>query len=210
MAQIFISHSANDKDLVNFFSRAGAATKVKLVFEEIEKLASGEVTGAKIQKDIQGSNAVFIVLGPGVHGTSHTRDWVVWESGVASNKEIWVFEPFSSLGQISVVIPRLLNYVVLNMNDSFLEFVRQVIHSYDDSHVLPTALATGGLGAAGGPIGAGIGFVAGLFLSSQQNPRPTGVHLRCAKCPASFHFHFPDGLTAFRCPVCNAALTLPF
>jgi hypothetical protein len=37
MAQIFVSHSKDDKDLVDFFSKAVKGTKVKAVFEEFEK-----------------------------------------------------------------------------------------------------------------------------------------------------------------------------
>ena len=41
MAQIFVSHSAKDRDLVALLSRAFAATKVKGVFEEFEAILNG-------------------------------------------------------------------------------------------------------------------------------------------------------------------------
>ena len=41
MAQIFVSHSAKDKELVAFLSKAFAATPVKAVFEEFEAILRG-------------------------------------------------------------------------------------------------------------------------------------------------------------------------
>ncbi|PXF57497.1 MAG: hypothetical protein C4B59_15200 [Candidatus Methanogaster sp.] len=52
MAQIFISHSGKDKDLRDFFSNAFAGTKVKVIFEEFEKIFRDKVTSEQIAKDI--------------------------------------------------------------------------------------------------------------------------------------------------------------
>ena len=38
MAQIFVSHSAKDKELVSFLSSAFAPTQVRVVFEEFEAI----------------------------------------------------------------------------------------------------------------------------------------------------------------------------
>ena len=43
MAQIFVSHSAKDAELVGFLAKAGAGTKVRLVFEEFEGELGGEL-----------------------------------------------------------------------------------------------------------------------------------------------------------------------
>jgi len=84
MAQIFISHSAIDGDLVDFFSRAGAGTKVRLVFEEFEKIMNGSVTPVQVGNDIDQSQAMFVVLSRNVEDVEHTRDWVLWETGRAN------------------------------------------------------------------------------------------------------------------------------
>ena len=52
MAQIFVSHSKDDKDLVDFFSKAVKGTKVKAVFEEFERSHTGEITTHKIIQDV--------------------------------------------------------------------------------------------------------------------------------------------------------------
>lgn len=107
MAQIFISHSAKDKKVVEFINRAFASTKVEAKYEEIEAILDGRRTAPQIAADIGRSNAVFIVLGENVEKLRHTERWVLWESGVAgaNNKEIWVLEAREDHGKISVSIP---------------------------------------------------------------------------------------------------------
>jgi hypothetical protein len=170
MAQIFISHSQKDKNLRDFLSNAFAGTKVKPIFEEFEKIFRGIVTSVHIAKDIENSKAVFVILSQNVQNIPHTRDWVVWETGVAKSRDIWVFEPYSQFGGISIVIPYLRHYVIFDTNDDWLAYIRRIIESYDDSHVLPTLLLTGGIGAAlaekdkiGGAV---LGALAGIAISA--------------------------------------------
>lgn len=209
MAQIFISHSAKDQDLVTFFSKAGATTKVKLVFEEFEKLTSGPRNPETIKKNIEFSNALFVLLSNNVNQIPHTRDWILWESGVGHNKDIWVFERHSDSGQISVAIPFLRNYVVFEPNDSFMAYLMKIFESYDDSNVLGTVLASALVGASFGGPGAVAGSVAGLFLSNKASSRPAGLEIRCIKCSSSYRIHLPASQLLFRCPVCNSGLRLP-
>ncbi|GBD32117.1 hypothetical protein HRbin33_01081 [bacterium HR33] len=210
MAQVFISHSARDKDLVDFFARLGARTKVRLVFEELEAILAGTISPQKIRRDIASSNAVFLILSKNVQAIPHTRDWVVWEAGVASNKDIWIFELASDRGTVSVVTPFLRHYVVFEPNDSYFNYLSAVLESYDDSHVLGTLAATTGIGAAlGEGAGALLGLVAGAIMSDRRGSRPTGVPLKCVHCSSVYSAHLPDGTTTFRCPVCNTALVLP-
>lgn len=213
MAEIFVSHSGKDKDLRDFFSNAFAGTKVRAIFEEFDKINRGTVSTAQISRDIENSKAVFVILSQNVQGIPHTRDWVVWETGVAKNKDIWIFEPFSQFGLISVVTPLLRHYVIFDIVDSWLGYIRGIIESYDDSHVLPTLLLTGGLGAllvsehdkAGG---AALGALAGLVLSDKSKDRATGTGVTCYNCSSFYNIHIPLGTDKFRCPVCNSFLQL--
>ncbi|MBT9143897.1 MAG: hypothetical protein DDT29_02311 [Dehalococcoidia bacterium] len=212
MAQIFVSHSGEDVDLKNFFSNAFAGTKVKGIFEEFEKIPTGRVTSEQIVKDIGNSKAVFVILGPNVQDIPYTRDWVVWETGVAKNKDIWVFEPYSQFGRISVVTPYLKHYVIFDTNDAWLGYIRGIIESYDDSHVLPTLLVTGGIGALLAEKdkigGAALGTLAGLVISDKLKERPTGIGVVCSNCSSSYNIHIPQGVNTFRCPVCNKHLKI--
>jgi hypothetical protein len=210
MAQIFVSHSAVDGDLVNFFSRAGAGTKVKLVFEEFEKVVNGSVTSLQVENDIKQCHAIFVILSANVEGIMHTRDWVAWETGVGTqnNKDIWVFERLSENGRISVITPQLRHYVVYEPNDNYLGYVHKIIESYDDSHVLGTVLAGVGLGALIAATGGGalLGGAAGLVLSDKTAERPMPPQRQCARCTSAYHVHLPQGVEKSRCPVCNAVL----
>ena len=207
MAQIFISHSGKDKDLRDFFSNAFAGTKVKVIFEEFEEIFRGKVTSEQIAKDIENSKAVFVILSQSVQNIPHTRDWVVWEAGVAKGKDIWVFEPYSQLGEISVATPYLRHYVIFDTNDYWFGYIRSIIESYDDSHVLPTVLVTGGLGALLAERdkigGATLGVLAGLLISDKSKERPAGIGVICSDCSSSYNVHIPQGIDMFRCPVCN-------
>ncbi len=212
MAQIFISHSGKDKNLRDFFSNIFAGTKVKAIFEEFEKIPTGRVTSEKIIRDIEGSKAMFVILSQSVQNVPHTRDWVVWETGVGKNKDIWGFEPYLQWGNISVVVPYLRHYVIFDTNDAYFSYIRRIIESYDDSHVLPTLLATGGLGALlaeRDKIGsATLGAIIGLAISDKSKERPFGIGIVCSNCFSSYNLHIPQGSKKFRCPVCNAYLEI--
>lgn len=223
MTQIFISHSKNDLDLRTFFANAFASTTVKAVFEEFEKILCGEVTAAKINQDIENSNAVFAILSQNVQNIPHTRDWVVWESGVAKNKDIWIFEPYSQLGSISVIIPHLNHYVIFDNNDGWLGYVKKIIESYDNTFTLGKILLSGATGVGAGSVlaeedktaGVIIGGIAGLIggvgiaaLTDKSNERPIGDKIMCAQCHSSFTIHIPSNSNTFRCPVCNTAWQL--
>jgi hypothetical protein len=209
MGQIFVSHSKQDQPIVDFLARVAAGTKVKLIFEELERIVDGDVNAAKIHADIQRSSAVFVVVTKNLLTLPHTRDWVLWESGVAANRDIWVFEPRQQLGQVNVITPFLKHYALFELTDPWFSYLRQIIESYDDSHVLPTVLATGGLGAGiakgeGAIIGAGVG----LFIAAIVNPRPQGMSVSCIQCASTYAIHLTVGELLFRCPVCNKSLLL--
>jgi len=160
VAQIFVSHSNKDRELVDVFARAFASTKVRAVYEEFESILHGPATAQRITGHIAQANAVFIVLGRNVEQLKHTRDWVAFESGVAagsalqSNKDVWVFEAIADTDSLSVVIPRLRHYVCFDHKDERSQaYLTQIINSYDDSHVL-TAMAAGGLAGAWAAAGA--------------------------------------------------------
>lgn len=211
MASIFISHSQHDKELVSFISTVFAGTKVKACFEEFEKLATGVVTSAKILEDIDASSAVFLLLSRNVERIPHTRDWVVWESGAAKMKPIWVFESLDEGQSVSIAVPHLNNYVLFARTDEWRTYLRQVVNSFDNSSLLPTVLGTAG---AGGAIakdsftGALVGGIAGVLLHAITRNQPAGINVACPKCQLTYAIHVPSNCQTFRCPSCNQWLQL--
>ena len=122
MAQIFVSHSRKDTEIIHFFLEAFAGTKVKPHLEEFEREPPTGVTATKIQGDIDLSNAVFVLLSENVEKLSHTRDWINWECGTARNKQIWVFEPVTSFGKIRMVVPRFNHYALFEINAEWRKY----------------------------------------------------------------------------------------
>lgn len=205
MGQIFVSHSARDSELVSFFAKCASGTRVKLVFEEFESIIAGRISGERIRADIKTSSAVFVLLSSHVAQIPHTRDWVVWECGVAHNKDTWVFEP-SETELLSVITPILRHYVLFSMNRAWFAYVRKIIESYDDSAILPSIAAGAAAGALAGGVGAVLGGVAAALAASPVRRRPPGLPVNCPSCRSSYQLHYPEGLRFFRCPVCNMRL----
>ncbi len=207
MAQIFISHSQKDKGFVHFLLEAFAGTKVKPFLEELEKEPPTGITAMGVEQNIQSSNAVIVLLSENVENLKNTRDWINWECGVARNKDIWVFEPFESFGKIKVVVPQFNHYVLFERTDEWRNYLRSIIESYDDSHVIPALAATAGGGAllndkdrsSGAVAGLAVGL-AGLLLQNLSKPS-FGVDVRCWKCSSNYKIHRYGN---FRCVVCNA------
>jgi DNA-directed RNA polymerase subunit RPC12/RpoP len=199
MAQIFVSHSADDKEIKGFFGTIFAITNVKAIYKEIGGFSTPEA-GLDIQNDIQRSKAIFVLLGPNVQRIRHTRDWVVWESAIASpmHKDIWVFEPHERLGEIDVIIPHVDHYMVYQQTKDYQEYIRQIIESYDDSQVLPNAFKVSALG------GSRRDLIRALMADPSEK-RPIGVPIKCPKCQVSHRLHtLHTHLDTIRCPACNS------
>lgn len=219
IAQIFISHSQKDEEFKSFFLKAFGPTHVSSVFEEFEEIFKGKITRDDIERDIENSRAVFVILSQNVEKIPHTRDWVVCETGIAKNKDVWVFEPYSQYGKISVIVPTLRNYAVFGIHDAWLGYIRSIIESYDDSQTLPAALVTGGLGAlvgsalseeedegAGAVLGGIGGAILGAIMSDKSKLRPIGIRIECESCNSIYNVHLPQGMNRIRCPVCNEVI----
>ncbi len=208
MAQIFISHSAKDTKPLAFLNKAFASSNVQARYEEIEAIVSGRRTAAQIIADIAASNAIMVVLGPHAEALRHTRDWIVWESGnaAATNKDVWVLEAFEDSARLSVVIPHLRHYVAFHYDDQWLAYLRQIVVSYDDSHVLKAGLAGAGIGAALGEVGGAVvvGLAALLLAANAHSARPLGLPVTCFKCHSVYSAHV--GVNSLRCPVCSARI----
>ncbi len=180
MARIFVSHSKHDSDIVNFFSKAFATSRngVKadiMEFEDLERKYAGREIAQRITNP--DTQAVFVLLGPGVRGALHTENWVTFEVGVASGlgKDVWVFEPL--VNNVEFPVPYLNHYVMYQIdNMDYLHFIREMIDAY---------------------------FIIPWFRNSvifRHKPSP----IKCGQCNAEYFFHTPVG--QFPCPCCRSQL----
>jgi hypothetical protein len=106
------------------------------------------------------------------------RNRTLW-SGVAgaANKDIWVFEAHEDHGKLTVLIPHLRYHVCFEYSDPWLAYIRTVVSSYDDSHVLPAISVGVATGVATDNPVAGIlagGIVALLVRGNKLGP-PAGL-----------------------------------
>jgi hypothetical protein len=214
MAQIFVSHSAKDASLKNFINQAFATTKVEAKYEEIEAILEGRRTAPQIAADITRSNAVFVLLGENVEQFRHTQQWMTWESGVGaqSNKEIWVFEAFPDREKLSTLIPHLHHHVCFDYTDPWLAYLRAIVNSFDDSHVLPaiSAAIAGGVAAENPAAGLLVGGITWLLLAGNKQAPTQGYPIRCLNCNSVYRIHREPAWNLMRCPVCNIQLQLQF
>jgi len=212
MAQIFVSHSRNDTKPLDFLNKAFASSNVQAKYEEIEAIVQGNRTAPQVAADIAASNALMVVLGPHVEMLKHTRDWVAWESG-RSNRDVWVLESLEDSPKLSVVIPLLRHYVCFEYTDPWLAYLRSIVNSYDDSHILKATVAGAGIGGIGAALaetspGLGALIVGGvaLFLAANAQTRPSGLPLCCPQCRSFYNVHV--SAMTLRCPVCNSRICL--
>ncbi len=204
MAQIFISHSQRDEDIKNLFLRAFRGTGVTDLWREYEDAPPTGVKAEDITRDIELSSAVFVLLSQTVETLPHTRDWILFECGIAAAKQkpVWVFEPYDSFGKITTAIPRFDHYIRFNDNDIWRQYIHQIAASHNDNPML-ARIAVGLLG------GWSFGWVIGIgaFILSQgifkPAERPVGYSTSCPTCRRMFVAHLPYESDPFRCPNCR-------
>lgn len=165
MAQIFISHSQRDEDIKDLFLRAFRGTGVTDIYQEYEDAPPTGVTAEIIERNIEASSALFVLLSERVQGLQHTRDWILFECGLAKNKSIWVFEPYELYGRITVTMLRFNHYVRFRNDSVFRQYIHSIIASYNDGPMWGKLGSTALGGLAYGPWGAVGGFILGLLAS---------------------------------------------
>ena len=115
-----MSHSREDKDLVNRIYKACSRASITPRIAEFEELGAGDLTAEDIVDMIHASRFFLLFLTPNVSKSIYTQSWVSFELGCAYGaktrpaqifKDIYVFEPFS---QIRFPIPYLDYYVLID------------------------------------------------------------------------------------------------
>lgn len=108
MAQVFISHSKDDKKGRLFFDKLFADAKYDPYWYSWK--GPEPPHAITIKKAIKNSTSVFVILSE--HMVNHyTQSWVGYEVGIAAafNKNVWVFE--SNREHIDVPVPYVTGYV---------------------------------------------------------------------------------------------------
>lgn len=83
--QIFISHSSNDHEIVDYLIDKFDDTGIKPIRMEYEKWSrKGKPNWIWIKDEIQKSKALFLILTKNIVKKEFTENWVAFEIGVAS------------------------------------------------------------------------------------------------------------------------------
>jgi hypothetical protein len=120
---VFISHSKNDKQIVNYFSNIFANIGLRSLFYEWQNQPTS-YAGQTITYVICHPHtlAVSVLLGknlenPPIHSCQYTHNWVSFEVGIAScaQKPIWIFEAFGPF--IRYPVPFVTDYAQYTLED---------------------------------------------------------------------------------------------
>lgn len=87
--RIFVSHSSKDTKLIRLTELTFANREIEPYFAGIR--IEGKNPVDKIIEAITGSIGLFVIITPNAVNDTHTRDWIVFEIGVAKAKGITVF-----------------------------------------------------------------------------------------------------------------------
>jgi len=205
MASIFLSHSKRDEGSVSLLSKAAAGTRVELYRAEFETQIGIDADAEELEREIDNSKALFIALSSHVQNTLHTRDWVLWETGCAKGKDIWVFENAATRPS-SVAIPKFSHYVLYYDTIEWIQYITRIIDSYRWLETVPAMASGAAIGLAWGPGGSLVGSAAGWVASIPSRSRPIGTKYKCPGCSRDVAIHFTQGTPLTRCPTCNTVI----
>jgi len=130
MGKIFLSHSKEDKEILDYFLKAFGLAGVQARAVEFEYFPPPP--WKYIKDEMTSSDAFFLLLGPNVIDRGiYTQNWISFETGLACQlrKEIWVFEQFGIT--VRFPVPYLDNYVLYDPeNREHLDYIRNIIEAY--------------------------------------------------------------------------------
>lgn len=207
MAIVFISHSRRDGEMIKnvktLLENIGHKTIIEEFIPEEKKLPAPY---EEIRSKIQDSDLVFLFLTDNVVSTEYTKNWVLFEVGLASasRKRLYVFERQGE--PILYPIPYLTDYNLFSPHnvEDILELQRIVKETTEGGKDLIAA----GVGAAVGTVLGPIGTVGGAILGYLFGPKPKPVRkVRCDNCNISFNYYSED-IPKFKCPACRTEILL--
>jgi hypothetical protein len=179
--KVFVSHSKYDIEIRKFFSEifamAGIVPKY-MEFEDLDGKYAGVEIANKIKHPIDGSSAVFVLLGKNVENPQSgsqefTHNWVSFEVGVAagSNKPVWVFEQFNQFTRFP--IPYVTDYCRYTLD--YPQHVKNMKELLKNKIV------------------------------NKINVKPI-AHVQCLECYSEYNLW--DSVDTLYCPVCRKNITL--
>lgn len=163
----------------------------------------------EIRKNIQLSNAVFLFLTDEIVRTEYTRNWVIYEVGLASERQIPLFV-FERKGfPIPYPIPYVTDFMLFDPHsiDDLLDIQKLA----SGMGKIPPNFLTAGfgalIGAAFGPLGIALGGLGGLIFGPKRKPPIPGIQIQCYYCNTIINYWSPN-IVNFNCPICRKAFEI--
>jgi len=136
MPQIFLSHTRLDKDFCDYFDSIYARVGIKAFRSEFEAITPP--AWLTIRNEIRISRALFLLVGGELtrkqssHGIEweYTQNWIAYEIGVASERNIPVWVCVDEGIAINFPVPFLTDYIIGEREANRL-YLREVLTSYN-------------------------------------------------------------------------------
>ncbi len=209
MPSVFISHSRRDKKLVKEIKLLLENVGIKPVIEEIiDPKNKKKIPWKEIYSNIFSSNAVFLFLTEEVLRTEYTKNWVIFECGLASalGKQLFLFERYGD--KLDYPIPYLSDYMIFDkeLTTDILKiqkYSKELKKYFSSEETLITSFPLSH------PVNDSIEnmFLMSLYLSwktrsKKKKLKKLGVEkVNCPRCKASFYYYSPEK-SPFTCPSC--------
>lgn len=212
MAVVFISHSRRDKQLVrNIQSLLINLGHSPIIEEFIPEKMKKTIPRDEIRENIQLSHAVFLFLTDEIVRSEYTKNWVLYEVGLASSghKSVFLFERAGL--PIPYPIPYVTDYMIFDPYS--IEDALNIQKLAKEIGKIPPSWITAGIGALlglpFGPLGIAIGGLAGLIFGPRLEPPIPGIKVTCPyeNCKATYNYWSPN-ITNFHCPTCRQPIRL--
>ena len=208
MANIFISHSKRDKELVITIEKTLKNIGHTPIIEEFIPEENMElIPYEEIRKNVDMSDYVFLFLTDNIVKTNFTHNWVSFEVGVAANamKRLFVFERLGV--PVPYPIPYLTDYMVFDEDD--IDDILNIQLLSKKLKDIPKTVKGAGIGALigipFGPLGIIVGSSVGYLFGTHSQKQITKVD--CPKCRISFNYHSLK-YAKFSCPACRNEINL--
>jgi len=211
LSKVFISHSKREKKLINEIQSALDNIGITPIIEEfIDAEKKQPIPWKEILGNVRSSKAVYLFLTDEVVETEYTKNWVIFEDGLASalGKQLFLFEREGI--PLKYPIPYVTDYMIFEKErtEDILTIQKISKHLKKYFSVEETLITNFPLGH---PVYDSMSnmFLYSLYYSlktrgKRKKLKALGVKkVKCPKCNTSFYYYSPEK-SPFSCPSCRS------
>jgi len=206
LTKVFISHSQRDSELVDTIISFLENIDIDPIVEEFKpEEEKHHVLYEEIRRSIKSCDAVFLFLTDEVMMTEHTKNWVIFEDGLAlgTEKQVFLFERAGK--PLKYPVPYLTDYMIFEEDSAQdilkMQKISKQLKSYfsiEEKRTLPRGFEREG----------GLVYIPYLVLKMKmkgKSLKKLGVpKVDCPNCGISFNYYSPSQ-KIFKCPACRGS-----